>query len=180
MSRIGKLPITIPDDVEINISDNTVIVKGPKGSLSQEISNDIKVDIDKEKKQMNVLPMSEGKKQNGMWGLYRVLINNMVTGVTTGFKKILEIQGIGYKAEKKGSNLLVSAGHSHPVLFMASEGISLDTDTPTKIIVSGIDKQRVGQVAADIRNIRPPEPYKGKGIRYEGEYVRRKAGKTGA
>lgn len=180
MSRIGKMPVAIPDGVEINISDNTISVKGPKGSLTQDMSSDIKVEINKEEKMVHVSPTSEGKKQSGMWGLYRVLIDNMVTGVTKGFKKVLEIQGIGYKAEKKGSNLLISAGYSHPVLFVACDGISLDAETPTKIVVTGIDKQRVGQIASEIRGIRPPEPYKGKGIRYEGEYVRRKAGKTGA
>ncbi len=181
MSRIGKMPIKVPDGVEINISDNTISVKGPKGSLSQEISNDIKVDFNKEEKQLNLsILLADDKKQKSMWGLYRVLIDNMVTGVTSGFKKALEIQGIGYKAEKKGSNLLISAGYSHPVLFIADDGISLDAESPTKIVVSGIDKQKVGQTASEIRSIRPPEPYKGKGIRYEGEYVRRKAGKTGA
>jgi large subunit ribosomal protein L6 len=174
------MPVQIPDGVEINITDNIVSVKGSKGSLSQEISKDIKIDFIEKERQLNVSPATDDKELWGMWGLYRVLINNMVIGVTSGFKKVLEIQGIGYKVEKKGSNLLISAGHSHPVLFLATEGISLDTEGLTRIIVSGIDKQRVGQVAAEIRSLRPPEPYKGKGIRYEGEYIRRKAGKTGA
>ncbi len=180
MSRIGKKPVQIKDGVEVNISEDVVHVKGSKGSLSQTVSNDIKVTINKEDKTVTVLPVSDDKKLWGKWGLYRVLIDNMINGVSEGFKKVLEINGIGYKAEMKGSGLLVSAGYSHPILYMPCEGIELGIDGPTKIIITGINKQKVGQVAAEIRNIRPPEPYKGKGIRYENEKIKRKVGKTGA
>ncbi len=179
MSRIGKEPVAIPDNVEVQLDDTSISVKGPKGTLSQQITSEVTVTIDKEKKVLTVAPVSDEKKSWSQWGLYRVLINNMIKGVSSGFQKVLEIDGIGYRAEMKGSNIQIAAGYSHPILYMPREGVTLGTDGPAKIIVSGIDKQKVGQVAAEIRNIRPPEPYKGKGIRYQGEHIIRKAGKTG-
>ncbi len=179
MSRIGKEPVTIPEGVEVDLQDEIISVKGPKGSLSQKLTNEVKIEINKQDKVITVSPTSDEKKSTAQWGLYRVLVNNMVTGVTAGFQKILVIEGIGYKAEMKGSNVLVSAGYSHPIMYMPREGITLGLDGPTKIIVSGTSKQMVGQVAAEIRGIRPPEPYKGKGIRYQDEHIIRKAGKTG-
>lgn len=179
MSRIGKEPVKIPDGVEIQLTDCGVSVKGPKGTLRQDISKDIIVEINKDENVVTVKPISEEKSLWAKWGLYRVLIRNMVVGVTVGYQKTLVIEGIGYKAEVKGSNVLVSAGYSHPVLYMEKKGVKLTIDGPTKIIVTGIDKQIVGQVAAEIRSIRPPEPYKGKGIRYIDEHIIRKAGKTG-
>ncbi len=179
MSRIGKEPVKILDGVEIEVKSGNITVKGPKGVLSQKLTNEVKVEINQEDKVLTVAPVTDNKKSWSQWGLYRILINNMVIGVTAGFQKILEIEGIGYKAEMKGSNILVSAGYSHPTLYMSREGVTLGIDGPSRIVVSGIDKQIVGQVAAEIRNIRPPEPYKGKGIRYQGERIIRKAGKTG-
>lgn len=180
MSRIGKLPIAIPESVNVEISHNEVTVKGPKGRLCQNISKDILVEIDQLEKVVRVKPISDSKQLWAQWGLYRVLIQNMVTGVNTGFQKILEIVGVGYKAEMRGNNLQISAGYSHPVIFFPPKDVTLGIDGPLKIIVSGIDKQKVGQVAAEIRSVRPPEPYKGKGIHYQDETIIRKAGKTGA
>ena len=180
MSRIGKKPIEIPDGVEIIQSEFDITVKGPKGSLTQKISKDIIVTYDKKNRRILCDPRSNNKKLRAQWGLYRMLVYNMVLGVTTGFEKTLIITGVGYKAEMRGSMLQISVGHSHPVLFMPSDGISLGVDGPLKIKVSGIDKQKVGQIAAEIRSVRPSEPYKGKGIRYENETIIRKAGKTGA
>ena len=179
MSRVGKVPVKIPDGVEIQISEGVVTVKGPKGSLSQEISDDVKIDVNDQEKSATVTPATDNKKTRAQWGLYRVLLNNMVTGVTSGFRKVLEIEGIGYKAELKGKNLSVSAGYSKPVIYEPCEGVTLEVAGPQKLVVSGIDRQAVGQTAAEIRSIRPPEPYKGKGIRYQGEHIIRKAGKTG-
>lgn len=179
MSRIGKKPVSIPEGVSIELNNNVITVKGPKGSLSQELSSDVTVTVNDQERVLTVAPVSDEKKSWAQWGLYRILIHNMVTGVSSGFQKVLEIEGIGYKAEMKGSNLLVSAGYSHPIMYMPHEGVTLGTDGPSKIVVSGINKQIVGQVAAEIRKIRPPEPYKGKGIRYQGEHIIRKAGKTG-
>lgn len=179
MSRIGKVPVKIPDGVQIQLSEGVLTVKGPKGSLSHEISDGITVDINDQEKSAAVTPVSKDKKSSAKWGLYRVILNNMVTGVTAGFQKVLEIEGVGYKAELKGNNLSISAGYSKPVIYQPREGVTLGTEGPVKIIISGIDKQAVGQTAAEIRSIRPPEPYKGKGIRYKGEHIHRKAGKTG-
>lgn len=179
MSRIGKVPVKIPDGVQIQLSEGIMTVKGPKGSLSQEISDDVRIDINDQEKRATVTPASDDKKLRAQWGLYRVILSNMVTGVTSGFQKVLEIEGIGYKAELKGKNLSISAGYSRPVLYEPCEGVTLGLESPVKIVVSGIDRQAVGQTAAEIRSIRPPEPYKGKGIRYRGEHIIRKAGKTG-
>ncbi len=178
MSRIGKLPVNIPDGVEVKLQGSDIVVKGPKGILSQRMIKDIKVEI--EDKQVRCIPEKMDRKTKAAWGLCRVLINNMVTGVSTGFKKELSIVGVGYRAEMKGKNLTVHIGYSHPILVFPREGIEFGIEGPTKIVVSGVDKQLVGQVAADIREIRSPEPYKGKGIRYVDEQVQRKAGKAGA
>ncbi|MFP4416114.1 MAG: 50S ribosomal protein L6 [Chitinispirillaceae bacterium] len=178
MSRIGKLPVNIPDGVEVKIQGSDIVVKGPKGTLSQRMLKDIKFEI--KDGQVLCTPENEDRKTRAAWGLSRVLIYNMVTGVSAGFKKELSIVGVGYRAEMKGKNLTIHIGYSHPILVFPREGIEFAVESPTKIIVSGIDKQLVGQVAADIREVRPPEPYKGKGIRYADEQVQRKAGKAGA
>ena len=178
MSRIGKLPITIPAGVTITVSDdNTVTVKGPKGQLSESISKDMI--LTQEGAVMTVKRPSDAKRHRSLHGLSRTLINNMVVGVTTGFTKNLDIVGTGYRAQKSGNKLVLNVGYSHPVEFEEPKGITFDVPTPNRVVVQGADKQQVGQVAADIRKVRPPEPYKGKGIRYETEVVRRKEGKTG-
>jgi large subunit ribosomal protein L6 len=176
MSRIGKQPINIPAGVEVTIEGLTVKVKGPKGELEQTTTD--YVTVKQEEAQVLVGRIDDSREANSYQGLYRTLINNMVVGVSEGFFKKLEIVGVGYRAALKGSDLELQLGYSHPVLVKAESGISFEVPTPTQITVSGIDKQKVGQVAADIRKWRKPEPYKGKGIRYEGEYVRRKLGKA--
>jgi large subunit ribosomal protein L6 len=184
MSRIGRAPITVPDKVQLSWTDNNyVTVKGPKGELSQQVSPELSLKL--ENGQVTVTRPSDSKDHRSIHGLYRTLINNMVVGVTTGYTKSLEIHGVGYRASKVGKNLVVIVGYSHPVEVQPPEGITLSVDgvdaatKATKISVSGIDKQLVGEFAASIRNIRKPEPYKGKGIRYANEKVRRKAGKSG-
>lgn len=178
MSRIGKLPINIPGGVTITVGDdNTVVVKGPKGVLSEKISP--KMELSMEDGVLTVKRPNDLKENRALHGLSRTLINNMVVGVTTGYSKTLEIVGVGYRAQKQGNKLVLNLGYSHPVEFEEPQGITFDVPTPNKVVVSGINKQQVGQMAADIRIKRAPEPYKGKGIRYEGEYVRRKEGKTG-
>jgi len=177
MSRIGKLPITIPQGVKINITPDTFTVEGPKGKLSQMYHRDIEVKIEDNKG--IVTRKNELKKTKAMHGLYRKLLNNMVIGVTQGFKKALLINGVGFRAEIKGKSLVLSVGFSNPVEYMVPEGLKIECETQNKVVVSGIDKAKVGQVAAEIRSIRPPEPYKGKGIKYETEVIRRKVGKTG-
>jgi large subunit ribosomal protein L6 len=179
LSRIGKSPVKLPDGVEVKVAENVVSVKGLKGTLTQSVSQDFKVAVNVKEKIVTVAPVSDNKNVWAKWGLYRVLINNMVKGVTEGYQKILEIEGIGYKAEMKGQNLMLLVGFSHPAMYIPPSGIKFTTEGPAKIIINGIDKQLVGQVAAEIRNIRPPEPYKSKGIRYQGEHIKRKAGKTG-
>lgn len=176
MSRIGKLPISVPTGVEINIEPVEVKVKGPKGQLSERIPQGIKVV--KEDDQVLVQRQSESKLHRSLHGLTRTLISNMVIGVSEGFSKTLEIVGVGYRATKKGEDLELAMGFSHPVTVKKIEGIEFEVPAPTKIIVRGHNKQLVGEIAANIRGIRPPEPYKGKGIKYEGEYIRRKVGKT--
>jgi len=176
MSRVGKKPIPIPSGVEVKIDENEIRVTGPKGELRRKLHPSIKVELDGD--QILVRRPSDNKFHKSLHGLTRTLIANMVTGVTAGYHKSLEIQGIGYKAELKGSKLNLSLGFSHPILFSPPEGIKIELDGPSKIKVSGVDKELVGLVAAKIRSFRPPEPYKGKGIRYEGEIVRKKAGKT--
>lgn len=176
MSRIGKKPIPLPQGVDVNVSGSTVKVKGPKGELMHTVNEGMKVRV--ENGEIVIERPTDDKQDRALHGLTRALIANMVQGVTEGFKKTLEIVGVGYKAEKKGKNLVVSVGYSHPVEYPEPAGITLSTPAPTTIVIEGIDKQKVGQVAAELREFRPPEPYKGKGIRYQGEQVRRKAGKT--
>ncbi len=176
MSRIGKKIITIPSGVSISISDNLVQVKGPKGQLQESYGKTVAVQI--ANNELTVTRENDIKENRALHGLTRALINNMVVGVTDGFNKTLDIIGVGYRAEMKGSNLLLQIGYSHPIYFMPPEGITLVTNTPTQIVISGIDKQLVGAVAAKIRSFRKPEPYKGKGIKYSTEVIRRKAGKT--
>lgn len=178
MSRIGKLPINIPAGLNIDVSkDNIVKVKGPKGELSTKINSDMKVLV--KDGVLTVERPSDRKDHRALHGLSRALINNMVVGVSDGFKKTLKIVGVGYRAAKQGNKIVLNLGLSHPVEVEEQKGISFEVPDQTTIVVSGIDKQQVGEVAAEIRKLRPPEPYKGKGIRYEDEYVRRKVGKTG-
>ncbi|MBN1481445.1 50S ribosomal protein L6 [candidate division KSB1 bacterium] len=178
MSRIGKQPIVIPDAVTLDVKGNIVTAKGPKGELSVSINKNVHLKIDNGT--ATVTRPSDEKESRAMHGLYRSLVNNIIEGVTAGFEKRLEVVGVGYRAEMKGKNLFLSLGFSHDILFKPSEGIELATEGNNTIIVRGIDKVLVGQVAAKIRSFRPPEPYKGKGIRYAGEQIRRKAGKTAA
>jgi large subunit ribosomal protein L6 len=175
MSRIGKQPIPIPDGVTVTIEADRVAVKGPKGELSERIPRDI--EVLQEDGELVVRRPTDRGEHRALHGLTRSLVANMVTGVTDGYAKTLEIQGVGYRAQKRGSDLELALGFSHPVPIKAPEGIEFDVPAPTRIVVRGISKQLVGEVAANIRKRRPPEPYKGKGIRYEGEYVARKVGK---
>jgi large subunit ribosomal protein L6 len=177
MSRIGKAPIDLPSGVEVSHDGNTVVVKGPKGSLSQAIDPRIGVSI--EDGVLSVSRESDDRDVRALHGLSRALIANMVLGVSAGYSKELQAVGVGYRGALKGNTLELQVGYSHPVAIEAPEGITFEVPEPTKFIVSGIDKQLVGQIAANIRAVRPPEPYKGKGIRYVDEYVRRKAGKAG-
>lgn len=177
MSKIGKAPIIIPAGVELNISKNNVEVKGPKGSLNIEINKVIDAKLD-DGKLFLTLKDQEAENGRAYWGLARALINNAVIGVKEGFMKELELVGVGYRAEMQGKDIKIAIGYSHPVIVNAPEGITLELPSNTEIKVTGIDRQVVGQVASDIRDIRRPEPYKGKGIRYKGELVRRKQGKA--
>lgn len=177
MSRIGKNPVSIPEGVAVEVEGRTVTVKGPKGEVSQEIPRNIGVTVDDG--QVRVERPSDQARDKAMHGLARTLVANMVEGVTQGFSKRLEIVGVGYRAEAGGRTLRLSLGFSHPIEYPVPDGVEIVTPSPTAIEVRGADKQMVGQVAAEIRAFRKAEPYKGKGIRYEGEQVRRKAGKTG-
>ncbi|EGY80176.1 MAG: 50S ribosomal protein L6 [Peptoniphilus sp.] len=177
MSRIGKKPIEIPSGVDVKFDGNTVTVKGPKGELSQTFDSSMKISL--QDGSLTVERPSDSKKHKSLHGLVRTLIQNMVVGVTEGYKKELEIIGTGYRAAKNGKKLALNLGFSHPLELEDPAGIETEVPAPTKIVVSGIDKQQVGQYAALIRKYRQPEPYKGKGIRYVDEYVRRKVGKTG-
>lgn len=177
MSRIGKAPIAIPDKVKVDLTPPMISVEGPKGSLNLSFSDLVKVDI--EDAFIKVSAATEHRKSRAMHGLTRTLINNMVVGVTEGFTKSLEIQGVGYRAESDKQNLTLNVGYSNPVVVSIPEGISVDVEKNTLIHVRGIDKQQVGEMAARIRRVRKPEPYRGKGIRYLGEQVRRKVGKAG-
>ena len=179
MSRIGRTPITVPAGVNISISEtNVVTVKGPKGTLERAISPEISVDVDGAV--INVTRQSDVPRHRSLHGLSRSMVNNMVVGVTDGFKKELDINGVGFRATKEGKKLVMNLGYSHQVIVEETDSIAIDVPAPNKIIISGIDKQEVGQFAADIRKKRPPEPYKGKGIKYSNEVVRRKEGKTGS
>jgi large subunit ribosomal protein L6 len=175
MSRIGKQPITVPDGVEITIAPELVKVKGPKGELEERVSRDI--GVAQENGEIVVTRSTDRGEHRALHGLTRSLIANMVEGVTSGFEKRLEIQGVGYRAQLQGDKIVLALGYSHPVEVNAPSGIEFEVPQPTRITVRGISKQAVGEVAAIIRKQRPPEPYKGKGIRYEGEYVARKVGK---
>jgi large subunit ribosomal protein L6 len=177
VSRVGKMPIPVPQGVEVQIAGRRVTVKGPKGELSREIEPDMRVE--QQDGQLIVTRPSEQPRHRALHGLTRTLVANMVTGVSDGFTKTLELQGVGYRAQMQGQNLVLAIGYSHPVNVAPPEGIQFEVEGTSKIIVKGINREHVGQAAADVRKIRPPEPYKGKGIRYAGEYVRRKAGKAG-
>jgi large subunit ribosomal protein L6 len=176
MSRIGKQPIEIPDGVDVTIEGSTVTVKGPRGTLARDLHPEMK--ITKTDSTLLVERPNDEGFYRGLHGLTRTLVFNMVEGVTKGYEKHLEIIGVGYRATLKGKDLELAVGYSHPVVVKAPEGIEFEVATPTKIAIRGNDKQAVGEVAANIRKVRKPEPYKGKGIRYEGEYVRKKAGKA--
>ncbi|MBQ5995792.1 MAG: 50S ribosomal protein L6 [Clostridia bacterium] len=177
MSRIGRQPIAVPAGVEVKIDGSTVTVKGPKGTLTRTVHNNMKVELNGA--EINVSRPDDSNLNKSLHGLTRTLIANMVTGVTDGYTKELEINGVGYRAQKQGKDLVMNIGFSHQVIVSEIEGITIDVPSPNKIIVSGADKQKVGQFAAEIREKRPPEPYKGKGIKYVDEHIRRKEGKAG-
>lgn len=178
MSRVGKLPVVLPNGVTVTVAeDNTVTVKGPKGELVKKMHKDINIEVIEN--EVVVTRPSENKLHRSLHGTVRALINNMVIGVSEGYKKVLELNGVGYRAEVKGNKLAMNLGFSHPVEVEQVEGVTFKTEGTTKVIVEGIDKELVGAVAADIRKWRKPEPYKGKGIKYEGEVIRRKEGKSG-
>ena len=179
MSRIGRMPITVPAGVTVSIADgNVVTVKGPKGELKRELRPEMI--IKQEGTTITVDRPSDDKLHRSLHGLTRTLLNNMIVGVTDGFSKELEVNGVGYRVAKEGQNLVMNIGFSHQVIMPEKNGITIEVPAPNKIVIHGIDKQTVGQFAAEVREKRPPEPYKGKGIRYAGEFVRRKEGKTGA
>ena len=177
MSRIGNKVITIPAGVEVNLDDNFATVKGPKGELKQQFDKDMTFNV--EGSEITVVRPSDSKRHRTVHGTTRAILANMIEGVSTGFKKELELIGVGYRAQMQGKKLVLSVGYSHPVEFEEIEGIKLGVEGNTKVSIEGINKEVVGQYAAKVRAVRPPEPYKGKGIRYVGEYVRRKEGKTG-
>lgn len=177
MSRIGRKPVTIPAGVEVKVEDGRVTVKGPKGTLTQAFHKDLEIKV--EGNELLVQRPSDHRTHRSLHGTTRSLIANMVEGVTNGFSKTLEISGVGYRAQKKGNNVVLNVGYSHPVEVKPLEGVELEVPSNTQIIVKGIDKQKVGEMAANIRAVREPEPYKGKGIRYSNEKIRRKEGKTG-
>ncbi len=178
MSRIGRMPIAIPAGVEVKVDGNVVTVKGAKATLTQEFHPNMNIAV--EAGEIHVTRPNDEKQNRALHGLTRSLLHNMVVGVTDGFKKELEVQGVGYRVAKQGKDLVMNLGYSHQVTMSEPEGITIEVPSQNKIIISGPDKQKVGQFAAEVREKRPPEPYKGKGIRYAGEYVRRKEGKTGA
>lgn len=178
MSRIGNKPITVPQGVTVTVGNNNVVtVKGTKGTLTQQLPPEM--EISQEDGTLTVKRPSDSKEHRARHGLTRALLNNMVLGVSAGFQKVLEINGVGYRAQKTGKNLTLSLGFSHPVVVEAPDGIDLNTGERNTVVISGTDKQMVGEVAANIRSLRPPEPYKGKGIKYQDEVIRRKAGKAG-
>jgi len=177
MSRIGKKPIVIPAGVTVTLNGSTVVVKGPKGELTNTFNPDMQINIGES--EINVSRPSDQKEHRALHGTTRSLLSNMVEGVSKGFEKSLELIGVGYRAQKQGKKLVLNVGYSHPVEIDPEEGLEVEVPSNTKVIVKGINKERVGALAANIRDVRPPEPYKGKGIRYEGEFVRRKEGKTG-
>ena len=179
MSRIGRAPITIPAGVEIKVEDNNVVtVKGPKGTLTKQFNANMAIAMDNGV--VTVSRPNDAKENRALHGLTRTLINNMVVGVTTGYKKELDVNGVGYRVAKEGNKLVMNLGYSHQVIMEERDGITIEVPGPNKIIINGCDKEKVGQFAAEVREKRPPEPYKGKGIKYVDEVIRRKAGKTGA
>jgi large subunit ribosomal protein L6 len=178
MSRIGKMPILMPKGVTVSVTDNLITVEGPKGKLVQDYQPSVGISIEDDA--VIVTRKNDSKKARGFHGLYRQLVMNMVTGVSTGFTRTLLVSGVGYRAEVKGNILLLNLGFSNQIEFMISDDVQIACEGQNKIIVSGIDKQRVGQTAAEIRSLRPPEPYKGKGVKYENETIKRKIGKSGA
>jgi large subunit ribosomal protein L6 len=175
MSRVGKKPVSVPSGVTANVSGKTISVKGPKGTLSLAVDDRVAVAMDKG--EIKIDPKDESKEARALWGTTRANLNNIMTGVTKGFERKLEITGVGYRAAVQGKNLQLALGYSHDVLYPIPEGIAVATPKPTEILVTGIDKKKVGQVAAEIRAYRPPEPYKGKGVRYADEFIFRKEGK---
>ncbi|MFZ5651335.1 MAG: 50S ribosomal protein L6 [Bacillota bacterium] len=177
MSRIGKMPVPLPQGVEVNIEGNVVAVKGPKGTLQREFHRNMNIKV--EDGRLLVERPSDEPADMSLHGLSRALLNNMVVGVTTGFQRTLELVGVGYKASKQGNKLVLSVGYSHPVEMDPPEGIEIEVPVPGRVIIKGVDKEKVGAFAANIRAVREPEPYKGKGIKYDNERIRRKAGKTG-
>lgn len=178
MSRIGRMPVSVPSGVTVDIQQNTVRVKGPKGELVRTFDPDMQIGL--EDKRVVVQRPTDHRRHRALHGLTRALLNNMVLGVSQGFTRRLEIEGVGYRAELQGKNLVLHVGYSHPVVMEPPAGIAFEIEKSYRaVIVSGVDKELVGEIAARVRRVRPPEPYKGKGIRFEGEYVRRKAGKTG-
>ena len=177
MSRIGKKPVVIPAGVEVKLDGNTVTVKGAKATLTQTVKSPITVEV--EGNEVLVARPNDAKENRALHGLYRALINNMVVGVSEGFKKELEVNGVGYRAAVNGKKLVLTVGYSHPVEMDIPEGLTVECPTNNKIVISGADKQQVGQYAAEVRKKRPPEPYKGKGIKYADEHIRRKEGKAG-
>jgi len=180
VSRIGRMPVVVPSGVTISVNGSDVVVKGPKGEMSRTFSPLIGINMENDPQQLVITRNSDNPAERALHGTTRALIQNMVTGVSAGFTKVLEVEGVGYRAEMNGANLVLYVGYSHPVVIEPEPGISFDVDTKTRQVkVMGIDREQVGQVASDIRKIRPPEPYKGKGIRYQGEKIRRKAGKAG-
>jgi large subunit ribosomal protein L6 len=178
LSRIGKLPIKIPENVEIDLKENFISCKGPKGELKRQLHKEMVVKI--EDGVITITRPSDSKQHRSLHGLTRSLIANMVHGVAQGYERKLEIVGVGYRAEMKGRNLFLNLGYSHPIVMSFPETVQTSCPSPNEVIISGVDKELVGMIASKIRSFRKPEPYKGKGIRYENEYVRRKAGKTGA
>ncbi len=177
MSRIGRMPIQLPQGVQVEVKKNLVTVRGPKGTLSRELHPDMK--IEQSDGSIVVSRPTESRMHRSLHGLTRTLVANMVAGVTTGYSRRLEVSGVGYRAQQAGKDLVLQLGYSHPVAVEPPEGVTLTAETPTRIVVSGIDKELVGETAARIRRVRPPEPYKGKGVRFSEEQVRRKVGKTG-
>lgn len=177
MSRVGKKPIVIPAGVTVTLNNNTVTVKGPKGELTRTFHSDMTINV--EENLVTITRPSDVKEHRALHGTTRAVLANMVEGVSTGFTRGLELIGVGYRAQKQGNKLVLNVGYSHPVEIEPEEGLEVEVPANTKIIIKGTDKERVGALAANIRGVRPPEPYKGKGIRYEGEFVRRKEGKTG-
>jgi large subunit ribosomal protein L6 len=175
MSRIGKKPVAVPAGVTVSVEGQAVRMKGPKGALAVILHADVAAIMEQDA--VRIEPRLDTKRAHAMWGLSRSLVNNLVAGVTKGFEKRLEISGVGYRATVQGKNLQLSLGYSHDLIYPVPDGISIATPRPTEVVISGIDKQQVGQVAAEIRGFRPPEPYKGKGVKYAGEYIFRKEGK---